>query len=864
MKHVFVRAFLVFTFQNAYTQHTIDGTVKDKNEPIDFAQVYVQEMDGTILSYVFSDSLGSFSLMFETNSDSVKLNVARLGYEPLDQVIAANQKHLDIQLSLSEASKLREIIITEGRPIESQGDTINYFVQPFSDGSEKNVEDLLAKLPGVSVDEQSGTIKYQGEEIKKILLDGDDLTGDNYKVLSKNLSADWLEEVEILKRFTDSRLLHGIQQSNEVAINLKLKEEVKVPLFGTIEPGGGNTAKYSAKTELLSYLKKLKLFASGEANNTGIGLQSYDLETYTSSRLEYKGFILPDRVIENQLTPPSFLKQERFTFHEGQFFSNNLVANLSPESSLRSITSLYNNDINFNFSDSLHYLLPSGDGFSFTQRQRQNQRPFEFFQDIKVENRLSSNQDLIIRFQNKYSTDEPLTENLTGFSVFTDQAEIATNEWFGGLSYLYKVNSNWVNTFDFEVGSNQVDELFILSEENTSGDSILQTTDQDFFNLGLFDRLDGVVRKNWFVNILGGWSQNSSDFTYVRNRLVTDNPTSNPYQFDHLFAEFKLERKLKESRVSLGGRIRNVAIEYNDESFNHSYFEPTVSASTKKVLGKIKTEIKGLYNIEYVFLKPDQLINNPLLSNYRTSISFTSDSNTPIKNEIGVATIKLTGEGHSYLSANAKWVYLKSSSILTSQLLFPENAVTNNQLQNGVSESFFSTYSVDKYFSKIKSTIKIAYDYNQSSTPLSIEGSPDDSQLKQSMLSITSGSSITKQVSLSWAFKSYESTNRWGGDENSFSFRSYFFKIVYKPVRSLRVTFDYQGINFRKTDEFSDILNASVSYPIVEDKFSVAITGNNILDQNAVILSTIEPSVFSNSLYPLQPRFVLISAEYKF
>jgi len=56
-------------------------------------------------------------------------------------------------------------------------------------------------------------------------------------VLSKNLSADWLEEVEILKHFTNSRLVQGIQQSEEFAINLKLKEDAKSPLFGTVDAG---------------------------------------------------------------------------------------------------------------------------------------------------------------------------------------------------------------------------------------------------------------------------------------------------------------------------------------------------------------------------------------------------------------------------------------------------------------------------------------------------------------------------------------------------------------------------------------------------------------------------------------------------
>ncbi|WP_026999850.1 hypothetical protein [Eisenibacter elegans] len=141
----------------------------------------------------------------------------------------------------------------------------------------------------------------------------------------------WLEEVEVLKRFTGSRLLHGVRQSEEVALNLKLKEDVKAPLFGNIEAGAGNAYRYQARTALLSYLKKLKLFAIGEVNNTGADLQSYDLETYNSLQMSNKGFVMPEPMLNNRLEAPSFFNQERFTFHEGQFLSNNMLTKLSPK-----------------------------------------------------------------------------------------------------------------------------------------------------------------------------------------------------------------------------------------------------------------------------------------------------------------------------------------------------------------------------------------------------------------------------------------------------------------------------------------------------------------------------------------------------
>ena len=864
MKYGFLLLLFCICFWQIKAQSTLRGSVSDSSSLLDFAQVYVQELDGRILNYTYSDSIGRFYLEFKTERDSILVYAARLGYKPYREVISTEQQEINVQLLLADESTLLEVVVTERKPIEAKSDTLSYSVQPFSDGSEENAEDLLAKLPGVSVDKKSGAIRYQGKEIKKILLDGDDLTGENYKVLSKNLSADWLETVEILKRFTDSRLLQGIQQSDEVAINLKLKEEVKAPLFGTSEIAGGNTSKYLVKAELLSYLKKLKLFALGQANNTGADLQSYDLETYTNSQLEYKGFILPQQIIDNLLSAPSFLRQERFTFHEGQFFSNSMVANLSSKTSLRSITTIYNNTINFNFSDSLFYLLPTGDGFSFAQQQIQNQKPFEIFQNLKTKSQLSVNQDLIIRFQIKSATDNPLTKNVTDFSTYHDRTNLKMNEWFGGVSYLKRLNTKWVNTLDIEVGENSDDEFFVVSVENSQNDSIRQQTTQDVLNIGVFNRLDGVVREGLFINILSGWSHNNTEFNVMDRKLSNDSQLTNTYGFNHLFTEFKIERQIKKTKLSIGGRVRNATVKFNAEKSNDIYFEPTISLSTKKYLGELKSELKGLYNIEYVFLKPNQLIRSSLLSNYRSTISYNSTPNIPIRNVIGVASINLIDDNISFLSANAEWVYLKSSSILASQVMFDGEAVFNNQLQGGFSDNFFSTYSLDKYFAILKSTIKVAYDFNLSKTPLTLENQLDKSKLSQKILSITSGSSLTKQINLSLAFKSNQSRNRWNGHGSAFSFHNYFMKIVIKPMKALRLSFDYQTINFRQSNDFSSILNASMFYSILDDKLSVELTGNNLTNKKAIELSTIEPSVFSSSLYPLQPMFILVSANYRF
>ena len=386
----------------------------------------------------------------------------------------------------------------------------------------------------------------------------------------------------------------------------------------------------------------------------------------------------------------------------------------------------------------------------------------------------------------------------------------------------------------------------------------------DFFNIGVFDRLDGVLKKNWFVNILTGWSFNRANVHIVQNELINQPQTMNIYHFNNLFSEVKLKKKINELTLSFGGRLRNASVKFNQKSSDNIYFEPTVGVVTKKRLGNITSELKGLYNIENVFLNPSQLIGTSLLTNYRTEISFKADPGKPVRKEIAVASIKLTEDQVSFLSANAEWGYLKSSAILAPRLMFKGAGVVNNQLQGDNLNRFFSTYSLDKYFAAIRSSIKVTYEYNKSKTPLTIENQQDNSELSKRIFSITSGSSITQQLSLSLSFKNYQSQNTWRGNKNRFNFNNYFAKIVFKPFNSVRLTLDYQAIHFRQSNDFSSIFNTTVFYSILDNKLSVELTGNNLANQSAVALSTLTPSVFSSAVYPLQPMFILVSVKYRF
>ena len=62
---------------------------------------------------------------------------------------------------------------------------------------DRNMADVLRRLPGVEVAEDGG-IKYNGEPINKFYIDGSDFVNDRYGVATNNISPDDVASVEIM------------------------------------------------------------------------------------------------------------------------------------------------------------------------------------------------------------------------------------------------------------------------------------------------------------------------------------------------------------------------------------------------------------------------------------------------------------------------------------------------------------------------------------------------------------------------------------------------------------------------------------------------------------------------------------------
>lgn len=254
-------------------QVTISGTVSGEAEaPLEMANIIVLEQaDSSMSAFAFTDSKGFYKLKVAAGGAYI-LRISYLGYETADKLFKteAEQKDITVDVSLIKKEQLlNEVNVVEEMPIMISGDTISYKADAFNKGTEKKLEDVLQNLPGVEIDED-GQIKVEGKVVEKVMVEGKDFFDGDTKIASKNIPANAIDKVQVLRNYNDVSPLGGVTNNEDrIAINIKLKEGKKNIFFGDVEVAAGLDERYLVHPNLFYYSPKASYNFIGDLNNVG-------------------------------------------------------------------------------------------------------------------------------------------------------------------------------------------------------------------------------------------------------------------------------------------------------------------------------------------------------------------------------------------------------------------------------------------------------------------------------------------------------------------------------------------------------------------------------------------------------------------
>ena len=189
-----------------------------------------------MLKYALSGKDGRFDIPVKEEWLPTKLTFSYIGYRLKEVTVSDTRSDNKITMT-EEALSLKEVTV-KSAPISSHGDTLLYNVAAFRSASDRNIEDVIRKLPGISVSE-NGTISYQGESINKFYIEGLDLLSGRYALATRNISPDDIASVSIYENHQPKKVLKDISFSEKAALNLKLKNNRMLKPTGTVTAGAG-------------------------------------------------------------------------------------------------------------------------------------------------------------------------------------------------------------------------------------------------------------------------------------------------------------------------------------------------------------------------------------------------------------------------------------------------------------------------------------------------------------------------------------------------------------------------------------------------------------------------------------------------
>jgi len=171
-------------------------------------------------------------------------------------------------------------------PVTVKGDTLIYNADSFKNGSERKLEDVLKKLPGVEIT-ADGKIEVEGKEVTKLMVNGKDFFDGDTKLATKNIPSNAVDKVQVLRNYSEVGQLRGVQNNQDnVAINIKLKEGKENFWFGDITAGAGtapspNDELYLVQPKLFYYSPKYSINLIGDFNNIGeVVLTNRDIRNF--------------------------------------------------------------------------------------------------------------------------------------------------------------------------------------------------------------------------------------------------------------------------------------------------------------------------------------------------------------------------------------------------------------------------------------------------------------------------------------------------------------------------------------------------------------------------------------------------------
>ncbi|SFZ90387.1 hypothetical protein SAMN05428642_101907 [Flaviramulus basaltis] len=881
-KHAFFILLGLFLTSYIYSQNIIiKGKIYDEQlNPINGTLLVKKAISPKIIAEYYLIRNGEFSYRLKSiYNEDIIIEITSIGYQTHTEVVDVKNSTsivtIDAQMFKSKITELNEVVVkAKKRPFEIKNDTVVFNVEAYKDGTERKVEDLLKKLPGIEINSKTGIIKYNGKSIETVMLEGDNLFGYNYTLGTKNINIDIIQSIEAIENYSENKLLKGIENSEKVALNLKLKSG-KLDFSGSLDINGGFSSdsklRSNSSVNLLGINKSFKSFGIISYNNVGINTSPFDYSNVMDNLEVIKEMNYRARkIIPETLLASSF--DEKRTNINDQFFSNyNSIFKLGRL--LKAKINLYYLD------DSLNNFENSTNNYSINNIQ------FQTFDNKKISNKLKQYRgDLKLDyFTSKTSLleyklslrDEPMNINSIIDSNIRDNInslQESDNLFITqNLLFTKKISDKNALQINFISSLNSISQELEISPSiyNANLDQQNISLKKQFFKFNTTFLGSGNINKYKFS--LGcNFTEEPLETNFIsssNNNIITnglnyiEHQTKEVYAFaENLmkFNKFSLRPNFTLRYLSQNLIDRNTG---NSEFAKDFIFEPSLrllyginrnsNIQTSFSLNKNTSNINRFFSNDILLSNRNIQKNEIDLRLQNNQFYDLSYSNNDLFNQlqlrIGISYLKQKGN----FFANSQ---INDNLIVTNYFFLPEGT-----------ETLDFNLNFTKYIPFLKLNVKTNSFYSINNYK---------NIVNNSSLRNNKASSLTSELFLKTSLKSdlnfeNETVLRTVKTVSEVQFENSYFqnklKIIYKPTKSLLATFSFDHFipDLSKQASNFTLLDTKFSY-IPKKNWEINLIGNNLTNiKEFTIFQNNDTSTNSNSL-GLLPRYFMLGFNWNF
>ena len=411
MKHLAYLFF--FSTLTLFSQNIrVEGIIaEDGKTPLEMANVMaINQATKSMDAYAITNDKGKYLLNLKANSSyTIKLSYVGMANKSIELTTGATNSSKNFSME-DGGLELEGVEIVREMPVSIKRDTIIYNADSFKNGTERKLEDIVKKLPGMEVTADGG-IEVEGKKVQKLLVDGKPFFDGDTKLGLKNIPADAIDKVQVLRNYNEISGLKSVENNqDDIAINIKLKKGKKNFWFGDVSAGigvGHQDSRHIINPKLFYYSPKYSINLLANFNNIGelpLTFQDYFKFTGGFRNMNRKGGSTFN-VSDNNLGI-SLLRNNRAKEIETQFGATNFSYNPTKKWGLTGFAILSDATTELETASQVNFLAPNN--------LRQNTK----------ENSLQKNRFGLFKLSSKYKPTEKLQIDYDVLTKISQQNEL--------------------------------------------------------------------------------------------------------------------------------------------------------------------------------------------------------------------------------------------------------------------------------------------------------------------------------------------------------------------------------------------------------------------------------------------------------